>query len=392
MKKTIRDYELKGKKVLIRCDFNVPMEDGIITDDNRLRASLETINYAIDQGAKLILFSHLGRIKEEADLAKNNLKPIADALAKLLNREIIFIDETRGTKLENAIEDMKEQEIILVQNTRYEDLEDKKESGNSQELGAYWASLGDLFINDAFGTAHRGHASNLGISSHLPSGIGFLIEKELKELSALQNPPRPFTVIMGGAKVTDKIPIIDKLIDKADQMIIAGGMAYTFLKAQGLNIGESILDEDSIDYAKELMAKYPDKLHLPIDFHVATDFSNEAKNRFCDADQIADNEQGLDIGPKSAEKFIEVIRPSKTVFWNGPVGVFEFDNYTEGTRALLEEVIKVEYSVLGGGDSVAAATKLNYKDKVSHASTGGGATLEYMEGKELPGIASISNK
>lgn len=392
MKKTIRDYDLKGKKVLIRCDFNVPMKDGIITDNNRLIASLETINYAIEEGAKVILFSHLGRIKEEKDIIKNDLKPIATALSKLLNKDLIFIDETRGPKLEAAVEKMESQDVLLVQNTRYEDLEGKKESKNDAELGAYWASLGDLFINDAFGTAHRGHASNVGISSHLPSGIGFLIEKELQELSALQNPPRPFTVIMGGAKVTDKIPIIDKLIDKADQMIIAGGMAYTFLKAQGFSIGESILDEASIDYAKNLMEKYPDKLHLPIDFHVATDFSNEAENRFCDADQIGDHEQGLDIGPKSAEKFIEVIKTSKTVFWNGPVGVFEFDNYTEGTRALLEEVIKVEYSVLGGGDSVAAATKLNYKDKVSHASTGGGATLEYMEGKVLPGIASISDK
>lgn len=392
MKKTIRDYDLKGKKVLIRCDFNVPMKDGKITDNNRLVESLPTINYAIEHGAKVILFSHLGRVKEEADLAKNDLAPVGVALAELLGRPVKFINETRGEALESAIAMMNEGDIVLVQNTRYEDLEGKKESSNDPELGAYWASLGEVFINDAFGTAHRAHASNVGIGSHLPSAVGFLMEKEVVELEGLKNPERPFTVIMGGAKVTDKIPVIDNLIEKADQMIIAGGMAYTFLKAQGINIGKSILDADSLEYAKGLLKKYPDKLHLPVDFHVAKDFSNEAENRFCTYLEIQDDEQGLDIGPESAKKFSEVIANSKTVFWNGPVGVFEFDNYTDGTRALLDAVVKVNYSVLGGGDSVAAATKLGYKDKVSHASTGGGATLEFMEGKVLPGVANISEK
>ncbi len=392
MKKTIRDYDLKGKKVLIRCDFNVPMKDGKITDNNRLVESLPTINYAIEHGAKVILFSHLGRVKEEADLAKNDLAPVGVALAELLGRPVKFINETRGEALESAIAMMNEGDIVLVQNTRYEDLEGKKESSNDPELGAYWASLGEVFINDAFGTAHRAHASNVGIGSHLPSAVGFLMEKEVVELEGLKNPERPFTVIMGGAKVTDKIPVIDNLIEKADQMIIAGGMAYTFLKAQGINIGKSILDADSLEYAKGLLEKYPDKLHLPVDFHVAKDFSNEAENRFCTYLEIQDDEQGLDIGPESAKKFSEVIANSKTVFWNGPVGVFEFDNYTDGTRALLDAVVKVNYSVLGGGDSVAAATKLGYKDKVSHASTGGGATLEFMEGKVLPGVANISEK
>lgn len=392
MKKTIRDYDLKGKKVLIRCDFNVPMKGDKITDNNRLVESLPTINYALDHGAKVILFSHLGRVKEEADIAKNNLAPVAKALTELLGRDINFIEETRGETLESAINSMNEGDIVLVQNTRYEDLNGKKESDNDPELGAYWASLGDIFINDAFGTAHRAHASNVGIGSHLPSAVGFLMEKEVTELEGLKNPERPFTVIMGGAKVTDKIAIINNLVEKADQMIIAGGMAYTFLKAQGINIGTSILDAASLDYAKGLLEKYPDKIHLPIDFHVAKDFSNEAENRFCSSLEIGDDEQGLDIGPASAEKFKEIILKSKTVFWNGPVGVFEFDNYTDGTRSLLEAVIQVDYSVLGGGDSVAAASKLGFKDKVSHASTGGGATLEFMEGKELPGVANISEK
>lgn len=392
MKKTIKDYDLKGKKLLLRCDFNVPMKEGVITDDNRLVASLPTINYALEQGAKLILFSHLGRVKEEKDLIKNDLAPVSLALSNLLNKEVTFVPVTKGEELESAINSMNDGDIVLVQNTRYEDLAGKKESSNDPSLGAYWASLGDLFINDAFGTAHRSHASNVGISQHLPSGVGFLMEKELNELEGLKDPQRPFTVIMGGAKVTDKIAVIDNLVEKADNLIIAGGMAYTFLKAQGINIGKSILDADSLDYAKGLLDKYPNKIHLPIDFHVAKGFSNDAESRFCDYLNIADDEEGLDIGPKSADKFNEIIKASKTVFWNGPVGVFEFDNYVDGTKALLEEVSKIEYSVLGGGDSVAAATKLGYKDKVSHASTGGGATLEYMEGKELPGVANISAK
>lgn len=393
MKKTIRDYELDGKKVLIRCDFNVPMKEGQITDDNRIVMSLKTIRYAIEHNAKVILFSHLGRIKEEADKAKNTLRPVAARLEELLGQKVSFIDETRGPKLEQAIASMKEKDVILVENTRYEDLDGKKESKNDESLGAYWASLGDLFINDAFGTIHRAHASNVGIASHLPSGVGFLVEEELTKLSILENPEHPFVVILGGSKVEDKIGVIENLVKKADHILIGGGMAYTFLKAQEVNIGNSILDEGNIDFCKRILMENPGKIVLPVDAVATTEFSNDAPRRVVDIKDIASNEQGLDIGPKTVDLFTDILQTAKVVFWNGPLGVYEFSNYVVGTKRLMENLVRTSAStILGGGDIVACASTLGYKEKVTHASTGGGATLEFMEGKPLPGAVIIQEK
>lgn len=393
MKKTIKDFDLDGKKVLIRCDFNVPIKDGNIMDDNRIVTSIPTIKYAIEHNAKVILLSHLGRIKTVDDVKKNSLSPVAIKLSLLLNKPVTFIPKTRGKELEDAISLMKNGDVILMENTRYEDLDGKKESGNDEELGKYWASLGDVFINDAFGTAHRAHASNVGIASHLPSGIGFLIEKELKELSLLDEPEHPFMVILGGSKVSDKINVIKKLVTKADKILIGGGMAYTFLKASGVNIGKSILDEESIEFSSEILSEYSDKIVLPSDIKVTKEFTNDAISRIADINDIADDEMGLDIGSQSIVKFSNVLKDAKTVFWNGPLGVYEFSNFTNGTASILKCVANIDAKViLGGGDIVAASSELGYKDKVTHASTGGGATLEYMEGKDLPGISVIDNK
>lgn len=393
MKKTIKDFDLDGKKVLIRCDFNVPIKDGNIMDDNRIVTSIPTIKYAIEHNAKVILLSHLGRIKTVDDVKKNSLSPVAIRLSFLLNKPVTFIPKTRGKELEDAISLMKNGDVILMENTRYEDLDGKKESGNDEELGKYWASLGDVFINDAFGTAHRAHASNVGIASHLPSGIGFLIEKELKELSLLDEPEHPFMVILGGSKVSDKINVIKKLVTKADKILIGGGMAYTFLKASGVNIGKSILDEESIEFSSEILSEYSDKIVLPSDIKVTKEFTNDAISRIADINDIADDEMGLDIGSQSIVKFSNVLKDAKTVFWNGPLGVYEFSNFTNGTASILKCVANIDAKViLGGGDIVAASSELGYKDKVTHASTGGGATLEYMEGKDLPGISVIDNK
>lgn len=393
MKKTIRDFDLNNKKVLIRCDFNVPIKNGQIVDDNRIVASLPTIEYAIDRGAKVILFSHLGRVKTIEDKEKNSLHLVAERLSELLEKKVLFINETRGNKLENAVKNMENGDVLLVENTRFEDLDGKKESGNDEELGKYWASLGDIFINDAFGTAHRSHASNVGIASNLPSGIGFLIEKELNELSILNNPEHPFVVILGGSKVSDKINVIKNLVTKADKILIGGGMAYTFLKAKGINIGTSILDEESLEFSKEILDRYPDKIVLPVDINVTKEFLNDAPSRVTAIDDIKNDEMGLDIGPKTIEDFSDILKNAKVVFWNGPLGVYEFSNFTKGTKSILECAASIDAKViLGGGDIVAASAELGYKDKVTHASTGGGATLEYMEGKELPGIAAIDNK
>ena len=393
MKKTIKDFDLDGKKVLIRCDFNVPIKDGNIMDDNRIVTSIPTIKYAIEHNAKVILLSHLGRIKTVDDVKKNSLSPVAIRLSYLLNKSVTFISKTRGKELEDAISLMKNGDVILMENTRYEDLDGKKESDNDEELGKYWASLGDIFINDAFGTAHRAHASNVGIASHLPSGIGFLIEKELKELSLLDEPEHPFMVILGGSKVSDKINVIKKLVTKADKILIGGGMAYTFLKASGVNIGKSILDEESIEFSSEILSEYSDKIVLPSDINVTKEFSNDAISRIADINDIADDEMGLDIGSQSIVKFTNILKDAKTVFWNGPLGVYEFSNFTNGTASILKCVANIDAKViLGGGDIVAASSELGYKDKVTHASTGGGATLEYMEGKDLPGISVIDNK
>lgn len=392
MKKTIRDFDLYNKRVLIRCDFNVPIKDGKIVDDNRIITSMPTINYAINNGAKVILLSHLGRVKTEEDKAKNSLKIVAERLSELLGKDILFVDKTRGQVLEQAVSKMNNGDVILIENTRHEDLNGKKESGNDVELGKYWANLGEIYINDAFGTAHREHASNVGIASHLPSGVGFLIEEELKQLSILDDPKRPFVVILGGSKVEDKINVINTLITKADKLIIGGGMAYTFLKAKGLEIGTSVLDEKGIDFAREIINNYSNKLILPIDVKVSKEFSNNSIFRVANVTDIQEDEMGLDLGDKTIELFAQSLENAKTIFWNGPLGVYEFSNYVTGTKSILDKVCNIDANViLGGGDIVAASKELGYKDKVTHASTGGGATLEYIEGKELPGIKTIDD-
>lgn len=393
MKKTIRDYDLNNKKVIIRCDFNVPIKDGVITDDNRIVQSLTTIKYALDNGAKLILMSHLGRIKEEEDKAKNSLKIVATRLSELLGKEVKFSPVTHGEELENMVNSLNQGDVLLMENTRFEDVPGKKESGNDPELGKYWASLGDLFINDAFGTCHRAHASNVGIASNLPNGLGFLVEKEFNALSVLTEPTHPFVVILGGSKVSDKIGVIENLVKKADKILIGGGMAYTFLKAKGLNIGKSILDSESLEFCQGILANYPDKIVLPVDHVVTTEYSNDTPNRVCKIEDTLEEEMGLDIGPESIELFSSVLDTATMVFWNGPLGVYEFDKYTNGSEKVLEKLVSINATtILGGGDIVAAATKLGYKEKVTHASTGGGVTLEFMEGKELPGVSAIENK
>lgn len=393
MKKTIRDYDLTGKKVIIRCDFNVPIKDGVIVDDNRIVQSLLTINYAIDQGAKVILMSHLGRIKEEEDKPNNSLRIVADSLKQYLGKDVKFSSTTRGPELENLVNSLLPGDVLLMENTRYEDVPGKKESGNDPELGAYWASLGDIFINDAFGTAHRAHASNVGIASHLPSGLGFLVEKEVKALSVLIEPVHPFVVVLGGSKVSDKIGVIENLVKKADKILIGGGMAYTFLKAKGINIGKSILDEENIEFCQRVLSEHPDKIVLPVDNLVTLEYSNDVPYHTCDIENIGADEMGLDIGEKTVELFSSVLDTAKIVFWNGPLGVYEFSNFTKGTEKLLDKLVNIDATtILGGGDIVAASAKLGYKEKVTHASTGGGVTLEFMEGKELPGVVSISDK
>ena len=388
--KTIKDINLENKKVLIRCDFNVPMKEGKIVDDTRITAALPTIQYALDNNAKVILFSHLGRVKEEADLAKNNLAPVAKRLEELLNQSVTFIEETRGEKLENAINNMKEKDVILVQNTRYEDLDGKKESKNDPELGKYWASLGDVFVNDAFGTIHRAHASNVGIASHLDSCIGFLIEKELNALQELDNPEHPFIVVLGGAKVADKIGVIENLVKKADKILIGGGMAFTFLKAEGYEIGNSLLDEENIDFCKSIVKEYPNKIVLPVDVAITTEYSEKEEYKVKDISNLEYNEMGLDIGPNTEALFENYLKDAKIAVWNGPLGVYEFEKYKQGTNHVLQFIVDNNIKViLGGGDIVAAASTSGYKDKVYHASTGGGATLEYLEGKTLPGLEAI---
>ena len=393
MKKTIRDFDLYNKKVIIRVDFNVPIKDGMITDDNRIKESLPTINYALEHGAKVILMSHLGRIKCKEDLEKNNLEIVSKRLSDLLNKNVIFCNETRGINLENGIANMKQGDIILMQNTRYEDLDGKKESSNDEELGKYWASLGDIFINDAFGTCHRAHASNVGISTYLPSGIGFLVEKELKSFdSVINNPEHPFTVILGGSKVSDKIGVTLNLVKKADYILIGGGMSFTFLRAKGYNIGKSLLDEDSIDFCTNILNDYPNKIIIPIDIVETNEISNNSDYNITDVSKIDENKIGVDIGPKTIALFKEYIETSKLVVWNGPVGIFEYDHFANGTKELCKILSSIDATtIIGGGDTAAAVIKYGYKDKVTHVSTGGGASLELLEGKNLPGIEAIDN-
>lgn len=392
MKKSITDLNLTGKRVIIRCDFNVPMKNGEITDDTRIVESLDTIRYAVGERAKVILMSHLGRIKEESDKSKNTLAPVAERLSELLHRPVLFINKTRSDTLIKTVQEMNEGDILLVENTRFEDLDGKKESGNDDELATYWANLGDIFINDAFGTIHRSHASNVGIGSKLPNAIGFLVEKELKALSRLDNPEHPYIVILGGSKVADKIGVIKNLIEKADKIIIGGGMAFTFLKAAGYSIGSSILDEENIEFCKQMLTNYPGKIILPVDVQAATSLEDE-NSRIVKINELSATEKGLDIGPETVQEFCDILRTAKTVVWNGPLGVYENPKYCIGTEQVLRFLTDNHIdTILGGGDIVAAASQLGYKDKVSHASTGGGATLEYLEGKSLPGLEVIADK
>lgn len=391
MKKTIRDYDLFGKKVIIRVDFNVPIKDNNILDDNRIVMSLDTIKYAIEKGAKVILMSHLGRIKEQSDCNKNSLKIVSERLEQLLNKKVIFINTTRGKELEDAVSNLKNGEVLLMENTRFEDLNGKLESGNDDDLAKYWASLGDIFINDAFGTCHRSHASNVGISSHLDNGIGFLVEKELNSFKLLDNPKRPYTVILGGAKVSDKIGVIENLCKVCDYILVGGGMAYTFLQALSYNIGKSIVDEESIDFCKKMLNNYKDKIILPIDSITSKTIGMNPvlkNNDNFDSDDI-----GLDIGEKSIEHFIDILKDSNTIVWNGPLGYYENDIYANGTKSILNYLKDSDKIVIiGGGDTAAAAINFGYEKAFTHISTGGGASLELLEGKELPGIKIIDEK
>ncbi len=392
-KKCITDFNLNNKKVIIRVDFNVPIKDGKISDDNRIRESLKTIRYAIDNNAKVILLSHLGRVKEESDLEKNNLAGVAIRLSELLFKPVKFISQTRGEEVETAINEMQPKDVILLQNTRYEDLEGEKESSNDPELGKYWASLGDIFINDAFGTSHRSHASNVGIASHLPNGIGFLVKKELDSmLPVMDNPESPFLIILGGSKVKDKIGLINNMINKADHILIGGGMAYTFLKAKGKNIGNSLLDDENKDYVNELLENYGDKLVLPVDTltSITVDGKNEVK--ISDFKDIEPNDIGVDIGPKTIELFKKYIKDSKTVIWNGPMGIFEIDKFSNGTKEILNALVGNRTVIIGGGDTASAAINMGFKNDFTHISTGGGASLEMLSGNPLPGINIIDEK
>ena len=388
--KTIRDFDLNNKKVIIRVDFNVPIIDGKIADDNRIVMSLDTIKYAMDNNAKVILLSHLGRVKTEEDKVKNNLEIVVPRLSELLKKDIKFSKDTRGKNLEDLVTNLKNGEVLLVQNTRYEDLNGNLESGNDDNLGKYWASLGDIFINDAFGTAHRVHASNVGISSNLPSGIGFLMEKEVKVLTGVKdNPKRPYAVIIGGAKVSDKIGLINNLVNIADYILVAGGMCYTFLYALGYDIGKSLLDEDSIDYCKDLLEKHKDKIILPIDNVVSISIEDKT-TKITDIDSIPNNMMGLDIGPKTIDLFKSILGKCRMVVWNGTVGYSEVACFELGTKSILDYLSSINCdTIICGGDTASAAINFGYKDKFTHISTGGGASLELLEGKTLPALEAI---
>ena len=393
MKKTIKDYELSGKKVIIRCDFNVPIENGVIKDESRIIKSLKTIKYALRKGAKVILMSHLGRIKSEEDKEKYTLKPVALNLEKHLKRKVTFINETRGKNLEEAVKNMKNKDIILIENTRFEDLEGKKESNNDKNLGKYWASLGDIFINDAFGTIHREHASNVGIATNLPNGIGFLVEEEIKKLNKLINKPKkPYIIVLGGAKVSDKIGVIENLIKKADYILISGGMSFTFLKAAGFNIGDSILEKEKIPFCNKMLEKYPDKIILPIDVITAKELKANVKTHERFINEIED-EMGLDIGPKTVKLFKQYLNDAKTIFLNGPAGCFEIKEFSKGTKEILKIIAESKaYTVVGGGDSIRAVKEFKVEDKISHISTGGGASLAYLEEIKLKALDVIDEK
>ena len=397
-KLTVKDVDLKGKKVLVRVDFNVPVKDGVITNDNRITAALPTIKYILEQGGRAILFSHLGRVKEEADKEGKSLAPVAADLAAKLGQDVKFIPGvTRGAELEAAVNALEDGQVLLVENTRFEDVDGKKESKNDPELGKYSASLGDsIFVNDAFGTAHRAHASNVGISANVEKAVaGFLLENEIAYIQeAVENPERPFVAILGGSKVSDKIGVIENLLEKADKVLIGGGMTYTFFKVQGIEIGNSLVEEDKLDVAKALLEKSNGKLILPVDSKEANAFADYTEVKYTEGEAVDPGFLGLDIGPKSIAKFDEALTGAKTVVWNGPMGVFENPDFQAGTIGVMDAIVKQPgvKSIIGGGDSAAAAINLGYADKFSWISTGGGASMELLEGKELPGLAALTEK
>ena len=394
-KKTVEDVQLQGKRVLVRCDFNVPLKDGVITDENRLVGAMPTIKYLIEQGAKVILCSHLGKPKGEAK-PELSLAPVASRLSEILHKEVVFAADYTvvGENAKNAVANMNDGDIVLLENTRYRKEETKNEENFSKEL----ASLADIFVNDAFGTAHRAHCSTVGVASFVEEAVcGYLIQKELQFLGeAVESPERPFVAILGGAKVSDKLGVINNLLDKVDTLIIGGGMAYTFSKALGHEIGQSLLEEDKIEYAKEMMKKAEEKgvkLLLPVDVTYADRFDENAEPKISEGRDIPSDHQGLDIGPKSAQIFSDAIKEAKTIIWNGPMGVFEFANFAKGTIAVAKAMAEVNATtVIGGGDSAAAVNILGFGDKMTHISTGGGASLEFLEGKEIPGITALTNK
>ena len=397
-KLTVKDVDLKGKKVLVRVDFNVPVKDGVITNDNRITAALPTIKYILEQGGRAILFSHLGRVKEEADKEGKSLAPVAADLAAKLGQDVAFLPGvTRGAELEAAINALEDGQVLLVENTRFEDVDGKKESKNDPELGKYWASLGDgIFVNDAFGTAHRAHASNVGISANVEKAVaGFLLENEIAYIQeAVEAPERPFVAILGGSKVSDKIGVIENLLEKADKVLIGGGMTYTFYKAQGIEIGNSLVEEDKLDVAKALLEKSNGKLILPVDSKEANAFADYTEVKDTEGEAVDPGFLGLDIGPKSIAEFDKALTGAKTVVWNGPMGVFENPDFQAGTIGLMDAIVKQPgvKSIIGGGDSAAAAINLGRADKFSWISTGGGASMELLEGKELPGLAALTDK
>lgn len=397
MKKTIEDLQLENKKVILRVDFNVPISNNTIMDTKRIDEELPTIKYILSKNASLIILSHLGRVKTEEDKKTKSLEIVAKKLAQLLNRDVKFINENRGEAVTNAVKNLKPGEILVLENTRFQDLNNKAESNNDEDLAKYWASLGDVYVNDAFGTAHRAHASTYGISQYSKeSALGFLMNNEVEHLQKLLvGFKRPFVAIIGGAKVSDKIKVLEKLFELADKVLIVGGMAYTFQKALNRKIGTSIFEEDKVEMAKEYLNKYKDKIVLPIDNAYVDEFADKTpKFTSPENPDIPDGNMGLDIGPESIKLFASIIKNAKTIFWNGPAGVTEFSNFEAGTKGIATAIAQNRdcYSVVGGGDSVTAINKLGYQDKFSFISTGGGASIEFVQGKKLPGIEAIQDK
>jgi len=387
MKKTLKNYKYKGKKVILRCDLNVPIENGIITDDTRIKESLKTINYLIDQDAKIIILSHLGKVKNKEDKIKNTLYPVYLRLKELLDTNVYFCNQTRGSDLEEKVSMLQEKDVLLIENTRHEDVDGKKESSCDEELSKYWASLGEIYINDAYGTSHRSHASNVGISRLLPNAVGFLIEKEITKLDEIMNEKtNPFVVVMGGKKISDKTLVIENLIDKCDKILVGGGMCFTFLKALNINVGSSIVDDENLEFCKNILNKYQDKIVLPLDIITS---NKEIK----DIKKLGNDDIGYDIGPKTCKLFASIIKTAKRVVINGPMGVFEEESFAQGTngiyKCLKENNIK---TLIGGGDSAASVNLLGYSNSFFHISTGGGATLDYLSGKSLPGIDAIGDE